>query len=298
MQTERYSDLQENVRHGDFMMPFAQYVTWLPWSFANFPIHWHKEVEIIYVDNGSCEINLDLQQYQLKKGDIVIVRPYILHSLKQYKKETGCCFSWVFDLNMLSYGITDACYVKCFKPFMEDKFSYPPVISETANGYEELKEILLGIHKACDEKKEYIELDIKWRLEKLFYTLIEGIFSKRKGNLEQKKENATNVKIVVDYIHEHYQNPITIAELANLLHFSEPYFMRYFKKHTGVTSVDYINDFRMNKAIELLINTDDSVMEIAIQVGMHNISYFNRIFKKKYEMTPREYRKKYQKRRE
>ncbi|MCI8407666.1 MAG: AraC family transcriptional regulator [Lachnospiraceae bacterium] len=294
MQKDQFSDLQENVQHGNFMMPFAQYVTWLPWSFANFPIHWHKEVEIIYVENGSCEINMGLQQYELKKGDIVIVQPYALHSLKQLKKESGCCFSWVFDLNMLSYGITDACYVKCFKPFIEGQFSYVPVISEGMKGYKQLKEILLELHQVWDEKKEYIELDIKWRLGKLFSCLVEDFFLRRKENLEQKKENTTNVKIVIDYIHEHYQNSITIAELADLLHFSEPYFMRYFKRHTGVTSVDYINDFRMNKAVELLMNTENSIMEIAIQVGMHNISYFNRLFKKKYEMTPKEYRKKYQ----
>lgn len=195
---------------------------------------------------------------------------------------------------MLSYGMTDACYVKCFKPFMEGEFSYVPVISEGMKGYKQLKEILLELHQVWDEKKVYMELDIKWRLGKMFSCLVEDFFVRRKENLEQKKENTTNMKIVIDYIHEHYQNSITISELADLLHFSEPYFMRYFKRHTGVTSVDYINDFRMNKAIELLMNTENSIMEIAIQVGMHNISYFNRLFKKKYEMTPKEYRKKYQ----
>lgn len=92
MQKEQFNDLQENVQHGNFMMPFVQYVTWLPWSFANFPIHWHKEVEIIYVENGSCEINVGLQQYELKKGDIVIVQPYALHSLKQLKKKAAVVF--------------------------------------------------------------------------------------------------------------------------------------------------------------------------------------------------------------
>ena len=68
--------------------------------------------------------------------------------------------------------------------------------------------------------------------------------------------------------------------------------MRFFKKHTGMTCVDYINDYRMAKAIEFLQNKNLSVMEVSLLVGMHNISYFNRIFKKKYQMTPREYRKK------
>ena len=114
----------------------------------------------------------------------------------------------------------------------------------------------------------------------------------RKTDLEKnKQETVEHIKIVVDYIQENYQNVLTIGELAALLHFSEPYFMRFFKKHTGTTCVDYINDFRMNKATELLTTTNISIMEVAMQVGMHNISYFNRMFKKKYQMTPKEYRK-------
>lgn len=288
----QFIDLQENVKHGDFMLPFAQYVSWVPWSFTSFPMHWHKEVEFIYVESGICEINIDLQQYVLKEGDIVIVSPYALHSLKQYRKEHACVVSWVFDVNMLTYGVTDGCYVKYLKPFMDGKYEYPKVVHWDFPVYEELRELLTGIHQVCDAKESCMELDIKWRLEKIFYVLVKKVF-KRKDELgKEKQETISNVKIVVDYIHENYQNQITIGELADLLHFSEPYFMRFFKKYTGTTCVAYINEFRMNKAAELLIGTDLSVMEVAMQVGMHNISYFNRMFKNKYDITPKEYRKK------
>ena len=100
-----------------------------------------------------------------------------------------------------------------------------------------------------------------------------------------------NIRLVIDYIQENYQRLLTIQELAGLLHLSEPYFMRFFKKHTGMTCVDYMNDYRMERAVELLQTTNLSIMEISMQVGMHNISYFNRLFKKKYQMTPKEYRK-------
>jgi len=62
MQENQLDKLQEKVKHGDFMLPFAQYVTWIPGSFTVFPMHWHKEVEIIYVQTGTCEINIDLEK--------------------------------------------------------------------------------------------------------------------------------------------------------------------------------------------------------------------------------------------
>ena len=291
----QFSNLQENVKHGDFMMPFAQYVSWIPKSFTTFEMHWHKEVEVIYVQSGCCEMNIDLERYVVKEGDILIVRPYALHSFKQYDDENGCIFMWVFDINMLTYGITDACYVKYFRPFLEGKYEYPAVIEEGLQGYEEIKEVLNNIHEVCDAKDEMIELNLKWHLEKLFYLLFKHIFKKKIIQEEHKQEAVQNIKKALDYIQEHNQSTLTIAELANLLHFSEPYFMRFFKKHTGITCVDYINDFRMNKATELLATTDLSIMEIAMQVGLHNISYFNRLFKKKFETTPKEYRKMYRK---
>ena len=169
MQQEQFSNLQETGRHGDFMLPFAQYVSWLPGSFTLFPMHWHNEVEIVYVENGYCEFNVDLERYVVKQGDIVIVKPYSLHAIKQYKEESGCLFSFVFDVNMLSYGGMDACYVKYLKPFIDGKFEYPQVIGEECKGYEELKAGILELHKVNDAKEPIIEMNIKWRLERLFY---------------------------------------------------------------------------------------------------------------------------------
>lgn len=293
---KQFNNLQEQVRHGDSMLPFAQYVSWLPGTFTLFSMHWHKEVEIIYVQSGCCELNIDLQRYVIKEGDIVLVHPYSVHSFKQYEKEDGCLFTWVFDLSMLSSGITDACYVKYLKPFIDGKIEYPPILNSDYDCYDSIRELLLELHGVCDKKEPFMELNVKWRLEKLFFLLFQNVFKKKENLEEQKQEAIENIKIVVDYIQENYQNPLNIQELAGLLHFSEPYFMRFFKKHTGTTCVDFINGYRLNKSIELLGGTGLSIMEIAMQVGMHNISYFNRLFKKKYQMTPKEYRKNMQKR--
>ena len=100
------------------------------------------------------------------------------------------------------------------------------------------------------------------------------------------------MKVILDYISEHYKETITIEELAEILHFSPQYFMRFFKKYTGMTCLDYINEYRLNTAAKLLLETNWTISEIAEEVGLGNVSYFNRLFKRKYEMTPREYRKK------
>lgn len=295
MQEDQREHLQEKVSHGNYMLPFVQYVTWLPDSFTSFSMHWHKEVEIIYVELGKGEINIDLDWYEMQEGDIIILRPYSLHSIRQAGENNCCFFSWLFDLKMLSYGSTDASFTKYLRPFQDGEMDYPQIINKDQAGYENLKELLLEIHEVWDEKQEVLELNLKWRLEKLFYHLFCDFLKPKKKLALQKQDEVHNIRIVLDYIHENYQKTLSIDELANLLHFSEPYFMRFFKKHTGTTCVDYINDYRISKAAELLSKTDMSIMEVALQVGMHNISYFNRLFKKKLHMTPKEYRRETQK---
>ena len=70
------------------------------------------------------------------------------------------------------------------------------------------------------------------------------------------------------------------------------HFMRWFKKMTGQGFTAYLNDHRLNLAAELLRITDATVLDIAGRVGFDNLSYFNRLFKRRYGMTPREYRSK------
>ena len=83
---------------------------------------------------------------------------------------------------------------------------------------------------------------------------------------------------------------ITVAEVADRIDFSESHFMRYFRENMGTSFVDYLRDYRLTMAARLLLVSDETVLSIAEEVGFENLSYFNRAFKKKYGVTPREYR--------
>ena len=86
-------------------------------------------------------------------------------------------------------------------------------------------------------------------------------------------------------------NKITIADISGEIGLSESHFMKYFKKTMGTSFIDYLNDYRLTKASRLLVTSENSVLEIAIETGFENLSYFIRLFKKKYSMTPNQYRK-------
>ena len=98
--------------------------------------------------------------------------------------------------------------------------------------------------------------------------------------------SSDKLKNVLDYIDLHYAKPLTISELAELCYFSEYHFMRFFKKHMNMTCIQYINNVRLEKAVELFEHGETSILEVSLSVGFHNLSYFHRAFKSKYHMTP------------
>ena len=286
-----FRKLKENKKHGNFLLPFIKYDTFIPNCFSIFPMHWHDEMEIIKIIKGKYIVNINLKEYVVEEGDIVILKSCTLHSFKQYENEKMASKTIMFDLSMLNSNVTDACSIKYFTPFLDNKVSYPTILKPSDKGYKNIKNCIDKLFLCYEEKNEFFELQLKSYLFELFYILFKECFEIHDYSTKIKDDTTNDIKAILEYIKINYMNPISIKDLANVVNFSEHYFMRFFKKYMGMTCVDYINEYRLNIATNLLETTDMSIMEIAVKVGVNNISYFNKIFKKKFNLTPKEYRK-------
>jgi AraC-like DNA-binding protein len=97
---------------------------------------------------------------------------------------------------------------------------------------------------------------------------------------------------VCTHLQKHFAAPITLTQIAELVHMSESNFCKFFKKATGATFSDYLNELRVNEACHLLLATEDKISKIAHDCGFDSLSYFNRVFLKKMKATPSVYRRK------
>ena len=95
---------------------------------------------------------------------------------------------------------------------------------------------------------------------------------------KEENKSLASIKKILDYINLNYSQSLTAAELTALSNYSEYYFMKLFKQYTGKTLIAYINDLRIEKAKPLLLHSDSSVTEIALEVGFNNTSYFIKKF--------------------
>ncbi|MBR5134276.1 MAG: helix-turn-helix transcriptional regulator [Clostridia bacterium] len=95
------------------------------------------------------------------------------------------------------------------------------------------------------------------------------------------------------FIRRHYTEKITVDDLAERANLSASHFFAVFKKQTGMSPIAYLNNYRLSLAVELLLDTDATVAEVAASVGIYDAVYFNKLFKKNYQLSPTEYRKRY-----
>ncbi|MCU6712939.1 response regulator [Paenibacillus sp. J5C_2022] len=124
--------------------------------------------------------------------------------------------------------------------------------------------------------------------EQLFDTLLQYYDEWVSG--WKKATFSSDIRKLLDYIHEHYREPISLKDAADYINLSESYLTHLFKRDTGKSVVEYISELRMNEAAALLRNTDSPSYAIAEAVGYANINYFGRIFKKRMGVSPSQYR--------
>ncbi|KGM99687.1 AraC family transcriptional regulator [Clostridium botulinum] len=127
--------------------------------------------------------------------------------------------------------------------------------------------------------------------------LLIKIFDQNQGKsitekLTQGKNINKNLKPVFEYIEKNYRDKITLEEAANMCNLNKYYFSKLFKKSTSIKFVDYITLYKIERAKEILKNTDECIINIAIELGYDESGYFSKVFKKIVGVTPSTYRNK------
>lgn len=284
-----YENYHENVTHGDMVFPYNTYICSIPLDFPRVPLHWHDEIELIYVKKGIGSITVDLRQHKVKGPTLVLILPGQLHSIDPLEDYTMEYENIIFHPSMLFSKQTDVTATEFLQPLIARKITVPTVFTPVYPYYRDVITPIDACDEICKTMPQGYELFIKSQLYQFLFVL-----SNRCRNLSSTKDNRKTLdkmKVVLKYIENHYMDKITIADIAATADFSESHFMRYFKETMGTSFIDYLKDYRLTMASRLLTSSEAAILDIAAEVGFDNLSYFNRAFKQKYHMTPSHFRK-------
>lgn len=148
--------------------------------------------------------------------------------------------------------------------------------------------MMLNQKQGFDSVLELLSILHDLSISRNMYTLSDATFSNA-----ELSYNSRRIERSIEYMNQNFQKPVTLTEVAKLANMTDVSFSRFFRSRTGITFMDSLLEMRLGHASRLLIDTSQSVAEIAYNCGFNNISNFNRLFKKKKSCTPKEFRESY-----
>lgn len=255
---------------------------------SSIPWHWHRTVELFYIQSGTLEYTTPKGKWTFPAGSGGMVNSNVLHSTNfQHTKNSTVQLLHLFDPAFLAGGHGSR---------METKYILPLT---TAPGVEliplfpedpEQADMLHKIREAFElsEQEWGYELKLREMLSRIWLKLFDLA---RPGMQQGGKNSDDKIKALMVYIHEHYQDPIRVEELAESVHISKRACFRLFQDNLHTTPVEYIRSYRLQTACQMLVNTTDSVTQIAYRCGLGSSSYFGKVFREAYHCTPMEYRR-------
>lgn len=281
-----YFELKENKPHGTKDDPFSTYHIQNGGQSFQIPVHWHDELEIIYVKSGFLTVNISGENYIGKPGDAFVVSPGNLHFMGS---QTGTVdyFTFLFPLKYIAFRSDDMLDDKLIEPLNSGHLMISPEIKDTVK--EQCEQLARVYAAEIDESESKITGQIKKKI--ILLQFIHELW--KKGFIVENDTTGRNTveKEMVSYIQQNYMGKILLREFGEQFHLSEKYISRYFKEHFHITLSQYVTYLRLEHAKQMLQETDISVTEVAMQSGYQNISYFIRSFKKTYGVSPLKYRK-------
>lgn len=282
-------DFRELNSHGTPVFPLQVYSHHDQNGFYFVPQHWHDELEWIYVDTGILDLTVHGQSYTLKPGDFCFVNSGELHEIRSSGESYHHAI--VFHPNMMDFAAYDICQHDLIGPVTNGKMLFPS--AETIFSPSQKKKILSHMQeivKMNQSQYKYAVLGIKIHIFAVLELLFQADTMKENLATTKTETSMNNLKRVLGYIEQNYVSTISLEQLAEIAYMSPNYFCHYFRKEIGKPPVAFINEFRIEKAAQLLSETDLQVSQIALSVGFENFSYFIRKFRECKSVTPKEYR--------
>ncbi|MDY3919995.1 MAG: AraC family transcriptional regulator [Candidatus Limivivens sp.] len=280
-------DFLESIQHGTPFYPFQIYhMDIQPFtSIVNY--HWHPELEILLIREGLLTV-VD-NQITLKggPGDLFFIMPEHLHTMRATESPVKY-EAFLFPLSFLSFSLFDDVQSRYLAPLIQKKLLFPAHLSgQTRLG--ELLEQVLEENRQCGPAYQLATKTLL--LQVLCQMFRDGLFlPARDSEFSESQEHLKLLRSILSYLSENYRRSISLSEMAEQFHLSPKYFSRFFHQNFGKTFTEYLNDYRILQACELLSGTDDTVLSIALSCGFENVSYFIRRFKAAMGCTPGEYR--------
>ncbi len=251
----------------------------IPWRYE---AHDHSAIEICMTLEGVVDYMVQDTIYHVRKGEVLILPPDTPHSLTM--GENSSRYLFLFEPETV-YGMRD---VKS----MIQQFNRTFYLHDGSDAHNRIRETLLKTQAVYDRG------EVMWNTACYGYILrvyaVLGQYYLLNPRVRQREAvhsvDSEVITAAMGYINTHFQDELSLDDVAEFAGFSRYYFSRSFKKQTGYSFKDYLCQKRLQVAMDLLIRTNRPMRDVAIESGFGSVATFNRVFREKKGCTPTQYR--------
>lgn len=260
--------------------------------------HSHEFLELVYIENGTGIHKINGKRFNIEIGDVFVINPDEIHSYHN-----------TINLKIINILIKPSFLKKEFpslrmvdgfwgffliEPFFREEVNFSHRLKLNLDQIKEIEKLLMEIMLELEKRSPgYTTISRAKLLEFIiklcrFYTEYQ---EKERFNMDMlhKRDALFNV---LKFISGSYLKKMSIEDLAEIMHLEPSYFGRIFKKKTGKTPMEYVIEYRINKACDYLIHSDMNITSIAFETGFNDSSYFTKKFHEIKGFTPLQFRKK------
>ena len=273
MEEANHEALYEQVCHKSENLPLKIYQT------RGVHLHWHEEYEFIIVKKGRVQCVVNGKTIELTKHTALLLHSGDLHSIHHNA-----------DASIIAIVASPLFWAdEMFASLFGDNITFQSVFNDNDSvdrAVVDLIKQIIGIYNSKDFGYGFL---IKAKFLELFSLLITyGRFSCSPKSI---RRIPGEVKKLMNYVHEHYTEKISLQTLSSISFYSQTYIIKLFKQYTSFTPAEYITQYRLEIAQRRLCESSESNVTIALSCGFNSETYFIRAFKKRYGITPHVYRK-------
>ena len=277
---------REQTQHGSALFPIACYAEDL--AFYSVAWHWHEEFEFVLAALGPIHVDVNKTRLTLQTGQGVFINSGALHAVEPAESR-ALLHSGVFHPRLVG-GVDTVFWQKLVRPLLQPG---TPAFFLLDQAVPWQKQVLFCLQEAwkgvADEPFDY-ENRVRYHLTAALRLLITQCVGGKVKVSEQEQIASERMKQMLRYVEEHFAEEVTVAKIADSVALSESACLRSFRQFLGITPIQYLKQFRVEKAAELLRSTRLKTGEIGLECGFSDGSYFIRTFREIKHCTPREYR--------
>ena len=240
--------------------------------------HWHDEIELIYVDSGTLFVTVNDAEHELKRGDVFVLGAKAIHSM------TG------WEARYLSVHFSDLFVRSYFDAIGDYDFELHENTQERREMTLLMQKLLAIEQNAFDEYSVLAKYSLMIKMLRLLLTRCRTEKATR-AVISGKRNHESDAQLVKQYIEENFRRKLFIGEIAELINIAPMYITPYFKKLTGRNFSGYLNEVRVNHALDDYLTHDIAVGDAAIKNGFGHYNHFTSACRKYYGASPTEIKK-------